>query len=312
MRELDSKLDQAARIAWMYYVEAQTQDQIAKKLGLSRQAAQRALYLARSEGLVKVRLDHPVAECMELARAIQDLYGLEYCEVAPAMSTGSVLSAVAVIAAGKLESYLASRQPLTVGIGTGRFMRAMVDEVSHMDATSHRVVGPIGIIAPDGAANPFDAVAWLADKIGARKYQLPAPILADSIAEREAIQRQRIYRVVSRLAASADVTFVGVGTIDEQAPLRQEGCITLDEVNKLQEKGAAGEIIGWVIDAKGDLLRDPVNDRITSLPLQKYPQQPVIGVAGGMTKCTAVRAALTGKWLNGLITDEHVATSLLA
>ena len=59
------RLDEAARAGWLYYVAGNTQDEIARKLGMSRQSAQRMVSLAMSEGLVKVRLDHPIGHCME-------------------------------------------------------------------------------------------------------------------------------------------------------------------------------------------------------------------------------------------------------
>ena len=38
-----NRLDDAARAGWLYYVAGNTQDQIAAKLGISRQSAQRLL-----------------------------------------------------------------------------------------------------------------------------------------------------------------------------------------------------------------------------------------------------------------------------
>ena len=64
---VNARHDDAARAGWLYYVAGNTQDQIAAKLGVSRQSAQRLVSLAVSEGLVKVRLDHPIANCLELA-----------------------------------------------------------------------------------------------------------------------------------------------------------------------------------------------------------------------------------------------------
>ena len=55
-RKLDSdglRLDEAARAGWLYYVAGNTQDEIARKLGISRQAAQRLVSLAISERLIK-------------------------------------------------------------------------------------------------------------------------------------------------------------------------------------------------------------------------------------------------------------------
>ena len=56
----ERRLDLAARAAWLYYIGGNTQDEIAAKLSLSRQAAQRLVSLAVTEKLIKFRLDHPV------------------------------------------------------------------------------------------------------------------------------------------------------------------------------------------------------------------------------------------------------------
>ena len=72
MRRHDRKLDLAARAAWLYYVAANTQDQIAEQLNVSRQAVQRLVSLAVSEKLIKFRLDHPLAAGMDLAQQLRD------------------------------------------------------------------------------------------------------------------------------------------------------------------------------------------------------------------------------------------------
>ena len=65
-----NRLDDAARAGWLYYVAGNTRDEIARKLGVSRQSAQRLVSLAVSEKLIKFRLDHPIARCMELSRKL--------------------------------------------------------------------------------------------------------------------------------------------------------------------------------------------------------------------------------------------------
>ena len=81
-------LDQAARAGWMYYVGGMTQDQIATELGVSRQRAQRLVSRAMAEGLIHVRVDHPIAECMELERALIQRFDLQLARVAPSAGGG--------------------------------------------------------------------------------------------------------------------------------------------------------------------------------------------------------------------------------
>src|ERR687898_1100696 len=78
-----SRLDEAARAGWLYYIAGNTQDEIATKLGVSRQTAQRLVSLAVSERLIKVRLDHPIANCLDLAARLKARFALDLVEVVP-------------------------------------------------------------------------------------------------------------------------------------------------------------------------------------------------------------------------------------
>lgn len=74
------KLDLAVHAAWLYYIAENTQEEIAAKLNVSRQAAQRLVALAVSEKLIKFRLDHPLSECIALALSRSDKFDLSLCK----------------------------------------------------------------------------------------------------------------------------------------------------------------------------------------------------------------------------------------
>src|SRR6478752_4476260 len=78
-----SRLDDAARAGWLYFIAGHTQDEIAKMLQVSRASAQRLVSLCLAERLITFRLQHPIAACMELAARLKDLFHLAYCEVVP-------------------------------------------------------------------------------------------------------------------------------------------------------------------------------------------------------------------------------------
>src|SRR5260370_7813369 len=78
-----SRLDEAARAGWLYFIAGHTQDEIAKMLQVSRASAQRLVSLWLAERLITFRLEHPIAPCMELAPRLTDLFPLFYFEVVP-------------------------------------------------------------------------------------------------------------------------------------------------------------------------------------------------------------------------------------
>ena len=65
-------------------------------------------------------------------------------------------------------------------------------------------------------------------------------------------------------------------------------------------------------DAEGRFLEGLTNDRVLSVRLEQRPARPVIGVAAGEAKIAAVKGALHGHLINGLISDEATAEHLLA
>src|SRR5277367_4603978 len=78
-----SRLDEAARAGWLYFIAGHTQDEIAKMLQVSRASAQRLVSLCLAERLITFRLEHPIAACMELAARLKESFHLVYCEVVP-------------------------------------------------------------------------------------------------------------------------------------------------------------------------------------------------------------------------------------
>jgi DNA-binding transcriptional regulator LsrR (DeoR family) len=305
--------DDAARAGWLYYVAGNTQDQIAAKLGVSRQSAQRLVSLAVSEGLIKVRLDHPIANCLDLAARLSSRFALDLCEVVPSdpQSTSTTLG-IAEAAAAEIERWLKSPEPIVLAIGTGRTLKAAIEQLTPMECPQHKLVSLTGNIAPDGSAAYYNVIFTMADTIKARSFPMPLPVIASSPAEREMLLKQPMIQPALTLAAKADVTFVGIGDIGPKAPLYEDGFITEAELRALQKAGAVGEIVGWAYDRDGRLIEGITNDRVSSAPLPSRERSLVVAIAMGDRKLPGILAAVTRRLVNGLITDERTAFALLA
>ncbi|RMC32944.1 sugar-binding transcriptional regulator [Paracoccus alkanivorans] len=308
-----TRLDDAARAGWLYYVAGNTQDEIARKLGVSRQSAQRLVAMAVSEKLIKVRLDHPIARCMDLAHALTDRYGLNSCEVVPSdPGAPDLLTGIAIAAAAEMEKTLKSPERRVISLGTGRAVKAMVEQLPRMSCPHHVVASRLGNMMSDGAASPYNATIHLAERIGAPHYPNPLPVLVSHPGELAQMQEQEAARNTLELCRSADLSVVGVGQMDESAPLYVDGFVSAAEMAELARAGAAGEITGWVYDREGNIIDCAFNRRVASAPLPRGCEHPLTAVASGEAKLPAIRAALIGQLINGLITSEATAERLLA
>lgn len=311
--EAQNRLDDAARAGWLYYVAGRTQDEIAAAMGISRQSAQRLVSLAVAEKLIKVRLDHPIAVCMELAEGVKAKYGLKRVEVVPT-DPGSDSATVGVAEAGaaELERWLKQPDPLVIAMGTGRTLRAMVDQLPPMECPQHKIVSLTGNISPDGSAAYFNVIYSMADAVKAPHFPMPLPVIVSSREERDLLHRQPLVAPTIELGRRSNITFVGIGEMGARAPLLVDGFLRQDEMDELLAAGAAGEICGWIFGEDGRLLDHPVNERVASIAIPPRDTAVVIGVARGRRKLQAIRAAAKGGHINGLITDEDAARHLLA
>tara|TARA_B100000519_G_scaffold60121_1_gene50345 strand:- start:4259 stop:5215 length:957 start_codon:yes stop_codon:yes gene_type:complete len=306
------KLDDAARAGWLYYVGGKTQDEIAKMLNISRQSAQRLVALSMSEGLVKVRLEHPIARCMELAKAIKERFGLQFCDVVPAITEdpNSTLG-LGQAGAAVIERTLRSETPKTIAFGTGRVLRACADELSFLHCPQHKIVSLVGNIANNGEATRYDVAVHIADRVKAQHYPMPLPVIANSEAEKHVLHQQSHVARIHALAKEADITFVGIGNLGSTSPLHVDGFIDDEEMAYLSEVGAAGEIISWIYNREGAIVDCKINKRVTSSELSLSNSRPVVGIASGMNKRDAILGALRSKLINALITNETTAAALL-
>ncbi|SMC40651.1 sugar-binding transcriptional regulator [Rhizobium sp. RU36D] len=306
------RFDDAARAGWLYYVAGRTQDEIASIMGISRQSAQRLVSLAVAEKLIKVRLDHPIATCLELADAVQQKFNLRQVEVVPSdPGSDSATSGIAEAGAAEIERWLKQTDPLIMAIGTGRTLRAAVDQLLPMECPQHRIVSLTGNVSPDGSAAYYNVIFSMADAIKARHFPMPLPVLVSSREERELLHSQALVHPTVELGAKADVTFVGIGDLGLNAPLLVDGFLQTAEMESLMAEGAVGEICGWIFDANGKLLENSVNDRVASIALPSRENSCVIGMAKGKRKHAAIRGAVLGGHVNALITDEDAARYLL-
>lgn len=301
-----AKLDQAARAAWLSWVGGLTQDEIAARMGISRQTAQRLAAQAMSAGIVKVRIEHPLAESLELSAGLQARFGLRYAEVTP---EDAGAAGVAMQVAELLESQLNRTEPMVLALGTGRTLRAGVAQMAPIDCPQHQIVSLTGNIAPDGSTSYYNVLFSLSERVTAHCYPLMLPVIATTPEERDTLQRQPGNERALRLAANADTAVIGIGDLGPNAPLQADGFLTAAEIAALNARGAVAEVLGTAFDADGRFL--PLDGRIASAALPDTASALVIAAVHGPSKRNGALGALRGGFINGLICDAATARWLL-
>ncbi|WP_417254533.1 sugar-binding transcriptional regulator [Celeribacter sp.] len=307
-----SPRDLAARAAWLSFVGGMTQDQIAQELGISRQRAQRLVARASSEGLIRVRIDHPIARCLELERDLKRRFGLEAAWVSPGIGAGAdPLNALAPFVAPVLERLFEDETPKVFALGTGRTLKTVVDHMRATEGAHHKLVSLIGNVAPDGSASFYEVIMRLAEKTRARHYPMSAPVAVRDAEELALYRSLPHIKAARKLAQSADLAIAGIGQMGNDAPLYIDGFLTAEELADLQAAGGVGELCGHIFDREGRYLDHPVNHRMVGVRVPEA-EMPVYCIGAGKSKVTAMRAALGGGLITGLFTDEWTANTLIS
>ena len=306
------RLDISARAGWLYYVAGYKQDQIAQMLRVSRQTAQRLVTMAKREKLIGFRLQHPIMPCMELAERLSKAFNLRECEVVPSVSKDAdSIAGLAQAGAAAMEHELALPDGRLVAVGTGRTLRACVEELAAMNRPDHTIVALLGETMPGGQSTPYNVVVRMADRINASYYPMSLPLYAQNAKERELYRSLDMAKQTYQKALNVDVKFVGIGHIGLDAPLFVDGFMTKEEVQSYVKAGAVGEITGWLFDENGQIIEGYANDRVNSVPLLPHNERLVYGIAVGTRRVQAMRSAMQGGLINCLITNEATAELIL-
>ena len=131
---------------------------------------------------------------------------------------------------------------------------------------------------------------------------------------RDALLTDEYISMVAQEWDDVTTALVGIGTLDPSELLAESGnALSEGDRVELEAAGAVGDVCLRYFDAEGVPVSSPLDDRIVGIPtdvLRKVPRR--IGVAGGLRKVDAIRGAISGNWVNVLVTDSDVAAQLVS
>lgn len=297
-----------ARIAWFYYHDNLTQNEIGERLGIPRLKVSRLLEKGRQVGIIKVQINSPFKGCLELEKALQQKFHLKHIRVLPTLEKHEINSRLGVGASQMLMSMMRPNQLLAIGFG-----ETIMQTIKHSNEfiTSNK----IKLITLSGGVGPY--MKGIGQLDGSCSVSIiPAPLRASSLEAAKLFKKESCVRDIMLAASSADVAIVGIGATQQkgQATLLRSGYITEEKQQLLRSQGAVGDILGYFMQKDGALQPNmPLHEELISLPLEDLAKIPnVIGIAGGEDKVEAILSALYGKHINSLVTEEKTARMMLA
>ena len=317
MQNVDKTLQDAAKIAKMYYYGDLTTQQIAKELKVSRPTVSRLLSLAKKTGLVQITVQDGQDQIPPMAELIKKKFSLDAVHI---VSVPHVLDEV--IWLERVAKYTANRlttvmKPhFTLGIAWGTTMSAISEHLTPVDAHD------LSIVQLNGSGNTFlsdnsyasTILKVFADTYNARVYLLPVPAFFDHKETKEAMWRERSIRQIVKLQQKAEVLLYSIGAVSGGVPshIHTGGYMEREEQQTLRKDKAVGDIATVFFRADGTWEDVKINSRTSGPPLTLFAKAAHgICVVSGLAKAPGLLAALRAGYMTELIVDEPTARRTL-
>ena len=254
------------RAAWLYYMHGLRQDEVAKKLDISRASIALFLRKARETGIVNISTSTSLFRNQTLARELEDLLGLQGVWIVPEDRQAlDPATEMPVLAATVFVDLIEKGD--RVGVAWGRTVYHIADVMPFADLRGVTVVQLCGNLGAPYNYRPDQCTTEIARRLNAEGINLYAPLVLSS--ERLAAELRAEPVIRDQLAAitQCNLALYSVGGIEDDSHLVKCGALSADEMQEMGRQGAAGVIAGQLIDAEGRPMDCAHNRRCISADL---------------------------------------------
>ena len=245
------RLQLLLRVATLYWIEGESQADIAVELGYSRPQISRLLAEARRRGVVSVNVHHPLERALELEAALTERFELASARVATHIDDNDAES-TAPVAALAAETVLSMIRPDSViGVTNGRAVSQVVAALPSTRYSEVTVVQAIGTIAHENhMVDSPELCQRMASVLGANYRILPAPLYLDNSRTAAILRRESSIGLTISMASHADILLTGIGaTTKAGSGAIFDLWLSPEEIGELRKMGAVGHIGGAHIPA---------------------------------------------------------------
>jgi len=309
----ESQDDLMMQAVKLYYLENMTQEEIGRRLYVSRTKVSRLLKAAKK--YVHIQIDGQPKRNTLLEEAFESCFDLEKAIILSALpeDENKTLQAVAEEAACHVDTLLDENS--IIGISRGRTMQAIVNNLRPKKKLPIHVVQLIGLMNnPSQNSEEMELVRSFANAYGGSYHNLFSPFVLDDEEARKVLSRVSGIDETLELAERADIILTSLGTFClEDKNILWNSYLTPEEKQALVDRGAVGLFCGHYFDRNGKILENDIHQRIVGLRAEQIirNKKHVIGVSAGRKKVLPILGALRGKLIKTLITDEHTALNIL-
>ena len=299
------------KAAWLYYTHGLRQDEVARKLDISRASVAMYLRRARESGIVTISTSTQLFADDVLARQLEDAFGLASAWIVPGdPADGAEGAGVPAVGAGVFLELVARGS--RIGVAWGRTIYQLADVMAFADLQDVTVVQLCGNLGAPYSYRPDQCTTEIARRLNARGLNFYAPLVLSSERLAAELRSEPVIQAQLNGIAACDLALFSVGTVDADSHVVACGALSRAEMASLREAGAAGVVAGQLIDGGGGWLDCSYNRRLISADLASIRAIPKrLAVVQEERKIKPLLAALAGGLCSHLVAPAAVARRLL-
>ena len=312
MREHE-RIKLLVNIARLYYEHNCSQQEIAKKLGLSRPYISKLINEAKQSGIVQIQISDPYESESVVELEIRRRFNLKKAIVVPTNEDDrNKLEKLASATARYLNSIIKNND--IIGVGWGLTLYTCSQFVIPRNDVNNIVVVQLcgGISNIERNIYATEIPKKIADAYRGTPYILPLPAIIDDAKTKNAIIKDKNIKNVLNIAKKANIAMFTMGAFGHEGALIKAGYINKKEVDDLILKGAVGDICTHFINIDGKICDYNLDKKTIAIELHDLIKKEYrIGVAAGSDKLKCIYASLKSSYPNVLVTDEDTALGIL-
>jgi len=301
---------ESVKVAYYYYKAGMTQDEIARKMSMSRQRVNRILKKCLETGIVKITIQEYEERNIELEARLEKLSGLNEV-IAVECRSEEMTDSIAAAAASYLDRVLKDND--IIGFSRGRALSSLVKQLmptARKNVTVTQLVG--GLNAADSRVNSDDIVRNASVVLNAKPCFMYAPIILENKKLRDSLMNESFFSNVYNTMKACTIAMVGIGDMSEKSVFVHRNFLKNSELEILKNNKAVGEVCTHYFDINGKTINSGLNDRVIAIDYDSLLKIPLrVGIGGGPEKVEAIVGAIRSGLINVLITDSGTAESCL-
>lgn len=301
------------KIAFLYYNAGLSQEEIARRLGLTRQKVNSIIGSLRDDGIVTVSICGQEQGFCDWETQLEQTYSLQRVIIADDYGDQSLsFLKVAEATAHYLEQTIQSGD--TIGVSSwGRTLTAAIREMRPLRRSDCKVVQLLGAQSIDTfPAKSDDILRALSNKLDCPCYMLYAPAVVSCAQTKQLLLREQIIQRSFEMIAACDIGLFGIGSLTEDAPMCRLGFLTPEEIGLLRQDGFVADIGMNPVREDGSSSGCFLEDRLLNASMAHIRNMKnTVAMASGADKVSAVRAVLKSGCVNTLVVDSTLAGLLI-